>query len=457
MSKLKLPVKKNEEVTVLFEDLTHQGNGVCKINGYPVFVPGGLPNEKAVIKVVKTNKRFGFGILVKLLTKSEERVVPPCKVYDQCGGCQIQHMSQNLQSNMKKTQIEHLLQKTAQLPDVAVNPVIVMKEPWHYRNKIQMPVGEKNGEIITGFYKPRSHDIIDDMDTCLIQHDIGNDILAEIRILANELGISAYNEREHKGTLRHIIIRTGYETDEVMVTFVTNTKDLPHSNKIIKRLTEKFPEIVSIVHNVNLEKTNVIIGKKMHLLYGEKYLYDKIDDLTFGISSGSFYQVNPEQAKKLYNIALDYAEIDADDVVVDAYCGIGTISLFLAQQAKQVYGIEIFDEAVQDAKMNAQINKITNAEFFKGAAEELMPKWKANGFNPDVITVDPPRKGCDESLLEAMIEMNPKKIIYVSCNPATLARDLKILAEYYDVKQVQPVDLFPQTYHIETVVQLERK
>ena len=242
-----------------------------------------------------------------------------------------------------------------------------------------------------------------------------------------------------------------------MVTFVTNTKDLPHSNKIIKRLTEKFPEIVSIVHNVNLEKTNVIIGKKMHLLYGEKYLYDKIDDLTFGISSGSFYQVNPEQAKKLYNIALDYAEIDADDVVVDAYCGIGTISLFLAQQAKQVYGIEIFDEAVQDAKMNAQINKITNAEFFKGAAEELMPKWKANGFNPDVITVDPPRKGCDESLLEAMIEMNPKKIIYVSCNPATLARDLKILAEYYDVKQVQPVDLFPQTYHIETVVQLERK
>ncbi len=457
MSKTKLPVRKNEEITVLFEDLTHEGNGVCKINGYPVFVPGGLPDEKAVIKVVKTNKRFGFGILVDLLTESEERVIPPCKVYDQCGGCQTQHMSQDLQAEMKQTQIEHLLQKTAQLPDVVVNPVIVMDDPWHYRNKIQMPVGEKNGEVITGFYKARSHEIIDDMDTCLIQHEIGNEILAEIRVLANELGITAYNEREHKGMLRHIIIRTGYETDEVMVTFVTNTKDLPHSNKLIEKLTEKFPQIVSIVHNINLDKTNVIIGKRMKLLYGNKYLYDKIGDLTFGISAGSFYQVNPQQTKELYNIALDYADIDETDTVVDAYCGIGTISLFLAQKAKKVYGIELFDEAVQDAQMNAELNNVTNAEFYQGAAEKVMPEWKANGFHPDVIVVDPPRKGCDQSLLDSMLEMNPKKIVYVSCNPATLARDLKILSEQYNVTKVQPVDLFPQTYHVETVVKLERK
>lgn len=457
MSKLKLPVRKNEEFTVLFEDLTHEGNGVCKIDGYPVFVPGALPDEKAVIKIVKTNKRFGFGILINLLTTSEERVTPPCKVYDKCGGCQTQHMSQGLQAEMKQNQIEHLLQKTAQLSDVIVNPVIVMDDPWYYRNKIQMPVGEKNGEIITGFYQARSHQIIDDMDTCLIQHEIGNEILAEIRVLANELGITAYNEHEHKGILRHIIIRTGYETDEVMVTFVTNTKDLPHSNKLIEQLTKKFPQIVSIVHNINLQKTNVIVGKKMKLLYGKKYLYDNIGDLTFGISAGSFYQVNPEQTKKLYNIALDYAEIDENDTVVDAYCGIGTISLFLAQKAKKVYGIEIFDEAIQDAKMNAELNNITNAEFYQGAAEKVMPEWKANGFNPDVIVVDPPRKGCDQTLLDAMVEMHPKRIVYVSCNPATLARDLKILKKTYDITKVQPVDLFPQTYHVEVVVKLERK
>ena len=457
MSKVKLPVKKNDEITLICEDLTHEGNGVCKIDGYPLFVPGILPEEEAVIRVVKTNKRFGFGKLIELLNESPNRVEPPCPVYYKCGGCQTQHMSAELQSKMKQTQIEHLLQKTAQLPDVKVNPVIVMDEPWHYRNKIQMPVGEKNGEIITGFYQPRSHRIIDDMDTCMIQHEIGNEILAEIRILANEFGISAYDERKHQGVLRHIIIRTGYQTDEVMVTFVTNTKDLPHSKKLIERLTEKFPQITSIMHNVNPKQTNVIVGSKMNILYGNKYLYDKIGDLTFGISAASFYQVNPEQTKKLYDIALEYADIDENDTVIDAYCGIGTISLFLAQQAKSVYGIEIVKDAVDDANMNAKLNNLTNAEFHLGAAEELMVDWKANGFNPDVIVVDPPRKGCDRALLDAMMEMNPKKIVYVSCNPATLARDLKVLSDQYEVSKVQPVDLFPQTHHIECVIGMQRK
>ena len=458
MSKVDLPIKKNDEITVVFEDLTHDGSGVCKIDGYPIFVPHTLPGEEAIIRVIKTNKRFGFGKLVKLLTESTERVVPPCPVYGKCGGCQTQHMSQNLQADMKKNQIEHLLQKTARLPDVTVNPVITMDDPWHYRNKIQMPVGEKNGDIITGFYQQRSHRIIDDMDACLIQQEIGNHVLEEIRTIANELHISAYNEQKHQGELRHVIIRTGYQTDEVMVTFVTKTKKLSHADLLIEKLTTKFPQITSIMHNVNMQKTNVVVGREMHTLYGNDYLYDKIGNLTFGISAASFYQVNPEQTKKLYDIVLDYANIDETETIIDAYCGIGTISLFLAQKAKKVYGIEIFKEAVEDARKNAKLNNLTNAEFHIGAAETLMPKWKADGINPDVIVVDPPRKGCDESLLEALIEMDPSRIVYVSCNPSTLTRDLKILTDaQYEVKKVQPVDLFPQTHHVECVSLLQRE
>ena len=450
-------VNKNDELEAEVIDLTHEGSGVCKVEDYPIFVPHALPGETIKLKVVKTNKRYGFGKLLEVITASKERVTPPCPVYGKCGGCQLQHMSPGLQSEMKKSQIEHLLQKTAHLPDVLVNEVETMENPWHYRNKVQMPVGEKEGKVITGFYQARSHRIIDDMDNCLIQQEISNDILKEIRRLANDFKIRPYDEKRHIGDLRHIVIRTGYHKDEVMVTFVTKSNQLKMSKQIVKQLTDKFPQITSIQHNVNKKRSNVVLGDQTTVLYGEAYMYDELGDLTFAISQASFYQVNPPQTEKLYHYVLDYAGLTGEETVIDAYCGIGTISLFLAEKAKKVYGIEVIEAAVEDANMNARENKISNAEFRLGLSEEVMLEMKEEGIQPDVIVIDPPRKGADHILLETMLEMNPEKIIYVSCNPATLARDLVTLKEAYELKEVQPVDLFPQTHHIETVVLLSRK
>lgn len=458
MAKAKAPVKKNEYLTLTFEDLTHQGSGVAKVNGYPLFVPYGLPGEEAVVKVVKANKKFGYGKLIELKRPSEKRVEPPCNVFYKCGGCQLQHMSYDMQLEMKQNQVKNVLSKIAHLGHVPVHPTIGMNDPWRYRNKVQIPVGEKDGELITGFYRERSHDIIDDMETCVIQDEVNDRILHATRRVANKLGIEAYDEYAHRGVLRHIMVRTGRETGEIMIVLVTRTKKLPHQEQLIHELTETYPNIKSIVHNINPNRTNVIYGKETKTIWGEDYIYDTIGDIRFAISARSFYQVNPVQTKVLYDKALEYAQIDEEDVVIDAYCGIGTISLFLAQKAKKVYGIEIVPDAINDAKMNAELNGITNAEFFVGEAEKVMPKWKNDGFTPDVIVVDPPRKGCEVEFLEAMVAMEPDRIVYVSCNPSTLARDLVVLEEGgYETKEVQPVDMFGQTSHIEAVTLLERR
>ncbi|WP_164219117.1 23S rRNA (uracil(1939)-C(5))-methyltransferase RlmD [Virgibacillus sp. YIM 98842] len=458
MSKTNAPVKKNETLTLKFEDLTHEGNGVGKIDGYPLFVPYGLPGEEAVVKVVKVNKNFGFGKLLETKIKSDDRVEPPCNVFYQCGGCQLQHMSYDLQLQMKHDQVKNVMRKIAKLEHVPVHPTIGMNDPWRYRNKVQMPVGERDGELITGFYRKRSHDIIDDMETCVIQDELNDRSIHAVRRIANQLGIRAYDEKTGRGVLRHIMVRTGKETKETMVVLITRTKELPHKKAFIREITETFPHVKSIVHNINDRRTNVIMGKETKVIWGEEYIYDTIGDIRFAISAKSFYQVNPEQTKVLYDKAMEYAQIGSDDVVVDAYCGIGTISLFLAQQAKKVYGIEVVPEAIDDAKMNAKINQITNAEFFAGKAEEVMPWWKAQGLNPDVIVVDPPRKGCEVDFLQAMIAMEPKRIVYVSCNPSTLARDLRVLEDGgYETMEVQPVDNFPQTNHIECVGWLRKR
>ncbi|MCM3739422.1 23S rRNA (uracil(1939)-C(5))-methyltransferase RlmD [Oceanobacillus luteolus] len=458
MAKSTAPVKKNEYIDLKFEDLTHEGNGVGKINGYPIFVPYGLPGEDAVVKVIKVNKNFGFGKLIELKKESKERVEPPCNVYYKCGGCQLQHMSYDLQLFMKQNQVKNVLRKIAHLDHVPVHPTIGLEDPWRYRNKVQIPVGEKDGELITGFYRMRSHDIIEDMETCVIQDEVNDRMVHAVRRIANRIGIEAYDEKSHRGVLRHIMVRTGRETQEIMIVLITRTEKLPHADKLIRELTETFPNIKSIVHNINNKRTNVIFGNKTKTIWGEDYIYDTIGDIRFAISPRSFYQVNPVQTKVLYEKALEYAQIDENDVVIDAYCGIGTISLFLAQKAKKVYGIEIVPDAIRDAKMNAELNGITNAEFVVGEAEKVMPKWKNEGFTPDVIVVDPPRKGCEVDFLQAMIEMEPKRIVYVSCNPSTLARDLVILEEGgYETKEVQPVDMFSQTNHIEAVCLLERK
>ncbi|MEQ6375597.1 23S rRNA (uracil(1939)-C(5))-methyltransferase RlmD [Bacillaceae bacterium S4-13-56] len=457
MSKQSAPVRKNEVINGTFEDLTHEGSGVAKVNGYPLFVPYGLPGEKAKIKVIHVKKNYGFGKIEEILEESEHRVDPPCPVYEQCGGCQLQHMSYERQLEMKLKQVKDSLRKLGGLPDVPVHPVKGMKDPWRYRNKVQMPVKAKDGEVQAGFYQKKSHRIID-MDTCIIQQETNDRLVDAVCRLAQKYNVSVYDEDSHQGVLRHIMVRTGQQTGDVMVVLITKTKKLPNAEKIVEEITEAFPNVKSIAHNINFKRTNVIMGDETHILWGEEYIKDSIGDISFAISPRSFYQVNPVQTKVLYDQALEYAELTGKEIVIDAYCGIGTISLFLAQQAKKVYGVEIVPEAVDDAKQNAKLNNIDNAEFFVGEAEKIMPWWRAQGLQPDVVVVDPPRKGCEEDLLNAMLKMKPQRIVYVSCNPSILARDLRILVDGgYDVKEVQPVDMFPQTNHVECVALIELK
>lgn len=457
MSKKQAPVRKNQQVTISFEDMTHDGNGVGKIDGYPIFVSNTLPGETAEVKVIKVNKNFAIGRRIELIIESPDRVEPPCNVYDQCGGCQLQHMRYSMQLDMKRNQVESALKRIAHIDDVEVNPTLGMEDPWRYRNKVQIPVGEKNGELITGFYRKRSHDIIEGMDRCIVTSEENDQMIKSVREIANELGISAYDEHTHRGVLRHIMARTGENTKETMIVIITRTSKLPHEAQFVEKIVERHPEVTSIMHNINNKRTNVIFGNKMRRLWGEEYIHDTIGDLKFAISALSFYQINPKQTKILYDKALEFADLTGGETVIDAYCGIGSISLFLAQKAKKVYGVEIVPEAIEDAKKNAEINGLSNTEFVVGQAEEVMPKWTAEGLKPDVIVVDPPRKGCDESLLNAMVEMAPKRIVYVSCNPSTLARDLVTLTEGgYKLKKVQPVDMFPQTTHVECVALMSR-
>jgi 23S rRNA (uracil1939-C5)-methyltransferase len=330
-----------------------------------------------------------------------------------------------------------------------------MENPWRYRNKAQVPIGEHEGGLIGGFYQQRSHQIID-MQACLIQQEKNDEVVKKVKEICSKYGVRAYDEQKHKGELRHIMARYGLASGEVMVVLVTRTHELTGKKKIIEDILASIPGVKSIVQNVNSKKTNVIFGDETKVLWGEEVIYDFIGDIKFAISARSFYQVNPEQTKVLYNTALEYAGLTGEENVIDAYCGIGTISLFLAQKAQKVYGVEIVPEAIEDAKRNAELNGITNAEFAVGEAETVIPEWYENGIVADVLVVDPPRKGCDEKLLQTIINMKPKKVVYVSCNPATLARDLRILEDGgYQTVEVQPVDMFPQTMHCEAVAWLE--
>ncbi|RPF50665.1 23S rRNA (uracil(1939)-C(5))-methyltransferase RlmD [Aquisalibacillus elongatus] len=454
MAKQAAPVQKNDYIDLTFVDLTHEGNGVGKIDGYPVFVPYGLPGEKAKVKIVKVKKNLAFGKLVELIEESEDRIEPPCDVFYKCGGCQIQHMTYERQLKMKQKQVQDVMHKIAHMPDVPVHPVIGMEDPWRYRNKIQVPVGKRDGKVITGFYQQRSHHIID-MDTCPVLNEGADEVFREIRDIIDELGIEPYDEENHRGVIRHIVVREGYHTGELMVVLVTRTKDIPKKNELIERIRNINPNIKGVVQNLNPNRTSVIMGKESKTIWGEDVIIDKIGDLEFAISAHSFYQVNPEQTEKLYQKALDFAKLSGSETVIDAYCGIGSISLFLAQHAKKVYGVEVVPQAVDNAKDNAKRNHIDNAEFYVGQAEKVMPWWRSQGLRPDVIVVDPPRKGLEEELIQAMIDMKPDRIVYVSCNPSTLARDLKQFADGgYVTKQVQPVDMFPQSSHIESVTEL---
>ncbi|MCP1156573.1 23S rRNA (uracil(1939)-C(5))-methyltransferase RlmD [Bacillus infantis] len=452
-----VPVQKNDYIDVMFEDLTHDGAGVAKVDGYPLFVPNGLPGERAQVKVTKVNKGYGFGRLMEIYEESPHRVVAPCPIYKECGGCQLQHLSYQGQMLAKEKQVRDVLTRIGKLEDVKVHPVLGMSEPWRYRNKAQVPIGEHEGGLIGGFYQQRSHQIID-MKECLIQQEKNDEVVQTVKEICAKYGVRAYDEGRHKGELRHIMARHGLVTGEVMVVLITRTNELPNRKKITEEIAASIKGIKSIVHNVNPKKTNVIFGDVTRVIWGEEVIYDYIGDIKFAISARSFYQVNPEQTKVLYEKALEYADLSGEESVIDAYCGIGTISLFLAQKAKKVFGVEIVPEAIEDAKRNAALNGITNAEFAVGEAEKVIPDWYKEGNQADVLVVDPPRKGCDEALLQTILSMKPKKVVYVSCNPATLARDLRILEDGgYKTEEVQPVDMFPQTMHCEAVAKITLK
>ncbi|WP_042460695.1 23S rRNA (uracil(1939)-C(5))-methyltransferase RlmD [Neobacillus dielmonensis] len=449
-----LPVNKNDYIDVVFKDLTHDGAGVAKVDGYPLFVAGGLPGEQAKVKVIKVNKSYGIGRLIEIQEKSPYRVDIPSNERTKYGGCQLEHISYEGQLKYKENQVRQVLTRIGKLEDVIVHPIIGMDNPWNYRNKAQVPVGVKDGRLIAGFFKPRSHEIVD-TDESLIQLPEVNQAVQVVKEICNELEIPAYNEESHKGILRHIMARYGKQTGELMVVLITRTTDLPHRKELVDKVIERLPKVKSIVHNVNSKRTNVILGEKTTVLWGNEVIYDFIGDVKFAISALSFYQVNPVQTKVLYEKALEYANLTGDESVIDAYCGIGTISLFLAQKAKKVFGVEVVPEAIEDARRNAELNGMTNVEFAVGEAEVVIPRWYKEGNAADVLVVDPPRKGCDETLLKTITDMKPKKVVYVSCNPATLARDLRILEDGgYKTLEVQPVDMFPHTTHVECVAQL---
>ena len=462
-------MNKNDIVTVEITDIGVSGEGIGHVDGYTLFIKDAVIGDVVEAKVMKAKKNYGYARLMKVITPSEYRVEPKCAFARRCGGCQIQEMSYDRQLVFKNQKIRGNLERiggfTKDQIDTVMQPVVGMEHPFGYRNKAQFPFGtDKEGNPITGFYAGRTHDIIANTD-CALGVEQNKEILEIILQYMRENKIKSYDEKTGKGLIRHALIRYGFKTKEIMVCLVVNGKKLPKAERLIEKLIQ-IEGMTSITISPNTRRDNVIMGDSYEVLWGQGYITDYIGNVKYQISPLSFYQVNPVQTEKLYGLALEYADLKGDETVWDLYCGIGTISLFLAQKAKQVYGVEIVPQAIDDAKENAKINAIDNAEFFVGKAEEVLPEYYAeyerehNGetAHADVIVVDPPRKGCDETLLETIVKMQPEKVVYVSCDSATLARDLKYLcANGYEIKMCRGVDQFPQSVHVETVVLLSQQ
>ena len=449
--------RKNDLVTLEIEDCGIDGEGIGKADGFTVFVKDAVIGDTVTAKIIKAKKNYGYGRLMEVLKPSPYRVEPKCEFARQCGGCQLQALSYDQQLIFKTNKVKGHLERIGGFTDIPMEPIIGMDELFHYRNKAQFPVGRnKEGKIVTGFYAGRTHNIIENRD-CALGVAENKEVLDRVIAHMEKYGIEPYNEATGKGLVRHVLIRYGYFTKEVMVCLILNGNKIPKEEQLVKSLCE-IPGMTSITINVNKKRSNVILGEEIRLLWGQEYITDRIGDISYQISPLSFYQVNPMQTQKLYAKALEYADLHGEETVWDLYCGIGTISLFLAQKAKFVRGVEIVPAAIENAKENAKLNGLENTEFFVGKAEEVLPReYKKNGVYADVIVVDPPRKGCDETLLETMIEMNPERIVYVSCDSATLARDLKYLcARGYELRKVCPVDQFGMTVHVETVVLLSQ-
>ena len=518
-----MEIKKNDEFEVQITDSGSEGEGIGRFGGMPFFIKGAIPGDTVLAGVTKIKKTYGYARIVKILNPSPDRITPECPIAGRCGGCQLQHMSYAAQLKYKQDKVLNDLVRIGGIererfcilrPDdgrcaenrqadesggILFYPIIGMEKPLHYRNKGQFPVGvAKDGSIISGFYAGHTHSIID-TKTCMLQHELTDSLMQAVREYMSEAGVSAYEEpttdverfapvgkrgpktkngrtdikrAAGSGLVRHVLTRVGFTTHEVMVCVVISGDSLPKSELLTEKLksaVEDYNEVsgssdtpyrlASLTVNINKKDTNVILGDECRVLYGNMYINDYIGDIKYRISPLSFYQVNPVQTRRLYSTALDFAGLTGEETVWDLYCGIGTISLFLAQKAKKVYGVEIVPQAIDDAKENAVLNLIDNAEFFVGAAEEVLPAKYAEdpSMRADVIVIDPPRKGCDEALLECITKLEPKRIVYVSCDPATLSRDVKYLEQHgYALKLARPCDMFPQTSHCEVVSLLQR-
>ena len=449
-------MKKNEEYIVDIIDNGFQGEGIAKIDGMTVFIDNAIKDEKIKIKILKVLKNQAYGKIQEIIKPSINRKEPDCKTFNKCGGCNLRHINYEETLKIKKEIVENNIKKIG-LSGIKISECIGMENPYNYRNKLQYPVGITDNKPVMGVFAKLSHRIIP-TEHCNIQNELTQKIALDVFNYIVENKIPVYDEENQTGEIRHIYVRIGVKTNEIMLVLVSNTANITKEKEIVTFITQKYPEIKTVVKNVNSKNTNVILGEKNVVLYGDGYINDILLGFNFKISPMSFYQVNPVQTEKLYSKAIEYAEMTGEETIFDLYCGIGTIGICASKYAKKLYGIETVPEAIEDARENARINKIPNAEFMVGNVEEVLPDFvKENKIVPDVVFIDPPRKGCDKIVLETLMGVKPKKIVYISCNPATLARDLKILEEKYDIKEITPVDMFPFTSHVECVAVLQLK
>lgn len=453
--KNKVPVEKGKTYEIKINNLGNSAEGVGRVAEFTIFVPYALPTETVLAEIVEVKKSYARGKIIKIIKESAARVKPKCAIYDKCGGCQLEHLDYGAQLQAKRQQVIDAITRIGGQKNIFVEPTIGAATPWNYRNKMQFPIGKNKGKVVIGCFAQGSHSIIDTCD-CHIQKEGNNELVNAVRDIVTRLNIPVYNEDKHTGVLRHIVGRVGKNGD-IMAVIVTATKNLPREKEFVKSLIKAVPKVVSIQQNIQTYRNNVIMGRDTKLLWGKPTIIDSIGKLNFHISPRSFFQVNSEQAAVLYSKALEYANLKGDETVIDAYCGTGTITLFLAQKAREVIGIEIVKPAILDARKNARDNNVRNAEFIVGDATEVMPRLYREGRRADVVVVDPPRAGCTELVLKTFANMQPERIVYVSCNPASLARDIAILDKLgYKTQKIQPVDMFPNTSHVETVCLLSK-
>lgn len=450
-------IQKNQEYTVEIIDNGYEGEGIAKIDNFTIFIPGAIKGEKVKILIVKVLSSHAFGKILEIIDKSEKRQDADCSTYKRCGGCNLRHIKYEETLKMKQNAVQSLVNKTLK-NKIIVQETVGMENPFHYRNKAQYPLGtNKDGEPVIGVFASRTHEVIP-MEKCLIQNSQSEEIAKYVLEFIKQNNISIYNEKTGKGLFRHIVIKVGIKTNQIMCVLVVNGKIIPKETQLIDELIAKFPQIKTIVKNINMKNTNVILGQENINIYGDGYIEDKLGEYIFKISPLSFYQVNPVQAEKLYNLGVEMAQISKEDTVFDLYCGIGTISLFMAKYAKKVYGIEIVKEAVDAARENAVLNGVDNTEFYAGDVEVLLDDFiNKQGITADIVMFDPPRKGLDKNSINNILKIRPKKIVYISCNPATLIRDLAEFEETYDIKTIIPVDMFPFTSNVEVCTLLEAR